>query len=301
VRVGVVFPQVEIGADAGGVRAYAQAAQDLGFDHLSALDHVLGADRATYPDLPGPYRAEHLIHEPFVLFGYLAGAAPKLELVTKVVVLTQRQAVLAAKQAAEIDILTGGKLRLGVGIGWNAVEVAALGMDFRNRARRFEEQIALMRQLWQEPLVTFEGKYHQVRAAGINPLPVQRPIPVWIGGSAEPALKRAAEIADGFFPQNPLPGGWAATLERMRVWRQAAGRDVATFGVEAIVKATGDNPDTWLREAEEWRALGATHIGFSTTGGGLGGADGHIARLRLIADAFGVGERQGSTLVTKGS
>ena len=149
-----------------------------------------------------------MFHEPFTLFGYLAAIAPGLELVTGVIILPQRQAVLVAKQAAEVDVLTAGKLRLGVGIGWNAVEYEALGMDFHNRGRRFEEQIDLMRRLWTEPVVSFDGRHHRVVAAGLNPLPIQRPIPVWIGGSSEAALKRAAEVADGFFPQRPLEGGW---------------------------------------------------------------------------------------------
>src|SRR3984893_14079600 len=154
-----------------------------------------------------------MFHEPFVLFGYLA-ALTRLELVSAVIILPQRQTALVAKQAAEVDVLTGGKLRLGVGIGWNTVEYEALGADFRTRARRFEEQIQLMRRLWTEPVITFEGQYHHVTAAGLNPLPVQRPIPLWIGASAEPALKCAAQIADGFFPQRPLEGGWPATLEK---------------------------------------------------------------------------------------
>ena len=167
-----------------------------------------------------------MFHEVFVLFGFVAAAAPKLELVTAVVILPQRQTALVAKQAAEIDVLTGGKLRLGVGIGWNWVEYEGLGLSFKNRARRFEEQIGLLRRYWQEPIFTHKGQYEQVTAAGINPLPIQRPIPIWIGGSAEPALKRAAEVADGFFPQRPLEGGWPATLAQMKAWREAAGQDL---------------------------------------------------------------------------
>src|SRR5689334_14487443 len=190
--VGVVFPQTEIGADPAGVRAYAQAAQDMEFSHLVVYDHVLGADTSAYPGWSGPYTSETMFHEVFVLFGYLAAAAPKLELVTSVVILPQRQTALVAKQAAEIDVLTGGRFRLGVGIGWNFVEYEGLNENFKNRGRRFEEQIEVMRKLWTEPVITFEGQYHKITAAGINPLPIQRPIPIWIGGSAEAALKRAA-------------------------------------------------------------------------------------------------------------
>ena len=285
--IGVVFPQTEIGADAGGVRAYAQAAQDLGYRHLLVYDHVLGADPAAHPGWSGPYTAETLFHEPFVLFGYLAAAAPALELVTGVIILPQRQTALVAKQAAEVDVLTEGKLRLGVGIGWNYVEYEGLGLEFKNRARRFEEQIELLRRLWQDPVITFEGRYERVVGAGIKPLPVQRPIPIWIGGSAEPALKRAAEIADGFFPQRPLEGGWPATLEKMRGWREAAGKDWATFGLEGRVNAGTGGPDDWRRTAAEWRALGVSHLSVNTMNGGLTGPDAHIQRIREVKEALG--------------
>src|SRR6266516_4401442 len=188
-RIGVVFPQTEIGPDRGAVRAYAEAARDLGFAHLLAYDHVVGADPSQHPGWSGPYTHETLFHEPFVLFGYVAALAPELELVTGVIILPQRQTVLVAKQAAEVDVLTGGRFRLGIGIGWNHVEYEALGQDFRTRAPRFEEQIALLRRLFQEPVVTCEGRFDRITAAGINPLPLQRPIPLWIGGSAEPALR----------------------------------------------------------------------------------------------------------------
>jgi probable F420-dependent oxidoreductase len=285
-RIGVVFPQTEIGADPGAVRAYAQAVEGLGFQHLLAYDHVLGADPAGHPGFSGPYTSQSLFHEPFVLYGYLAAVAPSLELVTGVIILAQRQAVLAAKQAAEVDVLTGGKFRLGVGIGWNAVEYEGLGMEFRNRGRRVEEQIALMRRLWTEPVVTFEGRYHRVTAAGINPLPVQRPIPVWIGASAEAAIKRAAETADGFFPQRPLEGGWPATMERIRGWLEAAGRDPRRFGIEQRINANSGTPDDWRKTAEEWRALGATHLSVNTMNAGLRGADAHVARLQQAYDAL---------------
>ena len=283
-RVGVVFPQIEIGADPGGVREFAQAVQELGFDHLLAYDHVLGADISARSDWPGPYTAEHQFHEIFVLFGYLAGIAPGLELVTGVLVLPQRQTALVAKQAAEIDVLTGGRFRLGVGLGWNFVEFEALGEEFSTRGRRSEEQIEVLRLLWQQPVVTFSGQWHHIPGAGINPLPVQRPIPIWIGGSAEVAIRRAARLADGFFPQRPLAGGWPATLERLRAWAEEAGRDPASIGIEQRIDVSTGTPDDWRAAVDEWRDLGATHISLATMRGGLEGPGGHIQRLQEAAE-----------------
>jgi len=282
VRIGVVFPQTEIGADPGGVHAFVQAVEELGYDHLLAYDHVLGADISHRQDWPGPYTAEHQFHEIFVLFGHLAAVVPSLELVAGVLVLPQRQTALVAKQAAEIDILTGGNFRLGVGLGWNFVEFEALGEDFSNRGRRSEEQIEVLRRLWTEPVVDFEGRWHRIPSAGINPLPVQRPIPIWIGGSAEAAIRRTARIADGFFPQRPLEGGWPATIERLRGWAEEAGRDPGSIGIEQRIQVAEGTPDDWRAAAEEWRELGATHLSVATMRGGLD-ADGHI---RVIAEAI---------------
>jgi probable F420-dependent oxidoreductase len=285
VQVGVVFPQTTIGVDPGGVRAFAQAAEELRYKHLLAYDHVLGADAARHADLTGPYRAEHLFHEILVLFGYLAAVAPGLELVTGVLVLPQRQTALVAKQAAEIDILTGGRFRLGVGLGWNYVEFEALGEEFRNRGRRVEEQIEVLRRLWTEPVLDFEGEWHRIPAAGINPLPVQRPIPIWIGASAEPAIRRAARLADGFFPQRPLEGGWPATMERFRGWVEEAGRDPAAIGVEQRLDISSGTPDDWRREAEEWEGLGATHLSV-TAREDAQGPDEHIALITRAAETL---------------
>lgn len=285
-QVGVVFPQLEIGETASGIREYTQAIQAQGYQHLLAYDHVLGAEPSSHPGWSGPYTYESTFHEIMTLFGYLAGIAPGLELVTGVVILPQRQTVLAAKQAAEIDVLTGGRFRYGVGIGWNYVEYEGLGLNFKNRARRFEEQIELLRRLWQEPVLTYKGRYEQVTAAGIKPLPVQRPIPLWIGGSAEPALKRAAELADGFFPQRPLEGGWPATLARMRGWAEAAGRDWSRFGIEARLNAGTGTPDEWRATVNTWRELGASHISVNTMSGNLGGPAGHIKRLGEVMAAI---------------
>lgn len=284
-QIGVVFPQTEIGPDPAGIKAYAHAVEELGYRHLVAYDHVLGADPTHRPGWRG-YTTDDQFHEPLVLFGYLAAIAPKLELVPSVIILPQRQTALVAKQAAEVDIITGGKFRLGVGIGWNPVEYEALGMNFHNRGRRLEEQIALLRRLWTERVVTFEGTYERVIEAGLHPLPVQRPIPIWIGASAEPAIKRAAELADGFFPQRPLEGGWRATMDRIRGWLGDAGRDPASFGIEARIEIARGTPDDWRQQVETWRGLGATHLSVNTMNGGLGGPDAHIERVRQAFDAI---------------
>jgi probable F420-dependent oxidoreductase len=286
-RLGVVLPQTEIGSGAGGVRAYAEAVAEAGFDHILAYDHVLGADPDGHPGFSGPYTAASAFHEPLVLYGFLAAVAPRLELVTGILILPQRQTALVAKQAAEIDLLTGGRFRLGVGLGWNPVEYEALGMTFTDRGRRAEEQIEVLRQLWQKPVVSFEGRYHTITAAGLNPLPVQRPIPVWMGGYSERALERIARIADGYFPgATPLDGGWERTLQRMREWRQDAGRDPADLGVEARIQAGTGNPDDWRRQAAEWQALGVTHLSVNTMGGGLTGPDAHIQRIAQAKEAL---------------
>ena len=229
-RIGVVFPQTELGGDVGAVRAYGEGVQELGFAHVLAYDHVVGADPNVHRGWRGPYDVSTTFHEPFVLFGYLA-AVTSLELVTGIIILPQRQTVLAAKQAAEVDLLTDGHFRLGVGIGWNAVEYEALGKDFSNRGERLEEQVALLRRLWTERTVTHEGVHERVTGAGLAPLPVQRPIPIWFGAVAERALRRVGRLADGWFPQVP-PG---PKLDEARaIVRGAAvdaGRDPDALGV----------------------------------------------------------------------
>jgi probable F420-dependent oxidoreductase len=283
VRIGVVFPQLEIGPDRGAVVAYAEAVQELGFAHLLAFDHVVGANPAGHPGWDGPYTHEEQFHEPLVLFGYLAAVAPKLELVTSILILPQRQTALVAKQVAELDLLTAGKFRLGVGQGWNQVEYEALGVDFANRGDRLEEQIELLRKFFTEDSFSFEGRYHRVTAAGINPLPLRRPPPIWVGAGSDRALRRAARVADGLFPQRPLgltdPAPWAATLGRVRGWVAEAGRDPGAFGIDRRIVVGPGTPDDWRRDIDEWRALGATHLSLDTMGGGLTTVDAHVARL----------------------
>jgi probable F420-dependent oxidoreductase len=280
-RVGVVFPQAELGGDPGAVRAYAQHVERLGFTHILAYDHVVGADRNVHKGFEGPYDVETTFHEPFVMFGYLA-AISSLELVTGVIILPQRQTALVAKQAAEVDLLSSGRLRLGIGIGWNAVEYEALGEDFGNRGKRSAEQIALLRRLWTEPVVTFDGEFHRVTGAGLAPLPVQRPIPVWIGAASVPGYRRAGRLGDGWFPlMSPGP-----RLDEARgVVEQAAveaGRDPGSIGMEGRVAWRGD-AGVVTDELAGWAAAGASHVSVNTMGAGLKTVDDHLAVLSTVA------------------
>jgi probable F420-dependent oxidoreductase len=285
-RVGVVFPQTEIGADPAVVRAYAAAVEELGYAHILAYDHVLGADPAGHPGWSGPYDVDTQFHEPFVLFGYLA-AITSLELVPGVIILPQRQTALVAKQAAEVDLLTEGRFRLGVGLGWNAVEYEALGKDFTNRGRRLEEQVALLRRLWTERSVTFDGRYESVVAAGLAPLPLQRPIPIWFGAQSPPAYRRAGRLADGWFPQwRPGPEVDQA-IEQVRAAAQASGRDPDSIGMEARV-GLARGVDDAAGQVQAWQALGASHVSVNTMGIGAGGVDRHIMALAEVARAIGL-------------
>ncbi len=284
-QIGVVFPQTEIGADVGAVRAYAERVEELGFAHLLAYDHVVGADPDVHVGWNGPYNIATTFHEPFVLFGYLAGITA-LELVTGIIILPQRQTVLAAKQAAEVDLLTSGHFRLGVGLGWNAVEYEALGKDFTDRGKRLSEQMVLMRRLWTERSVTHEGDYDRVTGAGLAPLPVQRPIPIWIGGSSPAAYRRIGRLADGWFPQT-APG--PRLDEALAVVEQAAieaGRDPKQLGMEGRASWTEAGLDKLVDHVERWQAAGATHLSINTMGAGLGAVDGHLAVLAEAAAAL---------------
>lgn len=281
-QLGVIFPQTEIGTDPKAIRDFVQAAEEMGYAHLIVFDHVLGADPAHYPEWQGPYTKHDMFHEPFVLYGYLAAITRRIELVTAVIILGQRQTALVAKQAAEVDVLSGGRLRLGVGIGWNAVEYEALGENFHNRGRRCEEQIAVLRALWTQEVVNFHGRWHHISHAGINPLPVQRPIPLWLGGGGthvEPVIARVGRLADGWFPQFAPDAVGRATLERMHGYARAAGRDPATIGIEGRISMANSTPDSWAQQAESWGSLGATHLSVNTMRAGFQTPDAHIAAI----------------------
>jgi probable F420-dependent oxidoreductase len=283
VRIGVVFPQTELGGDVGAVRAYAQGAEELGFTHLLAYDHVAGADPAVHVGWDGPYDVRTTFHEPMVMYGYLA-AVTSMELVTGVIILPQRQTVLAAKQAAEVDVLTGGKFRLGVGIGWNRVEYEALGQDFSTRGKRLEEQITLLRRLWTEQTVTFTGAFDRITGAALAPLPVQRPIPVWVGGQSPPAYRRAGRLADGWFPQ-VAPGPQLDEARRIVAEGAAeAGRDPASLGMEGRISWQQDQ-DKLAAAMRQWQDADATHLSVNTMGAGLKTVEDHLAALAAAAEA----------------
>ncbi len=280
-KIGAIFPQLDIGADRGAVQQYGLAVQQMGFDHLLAFDHVVGADRAVHAGWAGPYDANSTFHEPFVLFGFLAGLCPSLEFATGIVILPQRQTVLVAKQAAEVDILSGGQFRLGVGIGWNAVEYEALGERFNNRGRRIEEQIELLRRLWTEPSLTYEGKFHRLTGAALAPLPIQQPIPIWMGGGATLALERVGRLADGWF-SNIKPGPQLdEALATIREAAREAGRSPDDIGVEGRIMVGDGDLDRIAQEFGEWVHLGASHVSFNTMGAALEGVDAHIGALEL--------------------
>ena len=284
-QIGAVFPQTEIGSDVGAVRAYAQRVQELGFAHVLAYDHVVGADPAVHEGWRGPYNLRSTFHEPMVLFGYLAGVV-SVELVTGIIILPQRQTVLVAKQAAEVDVLNRGRFRFGVGLGWNPVEYEALGQSFSDRGKRMGEQVELLRRLWTEESVTFHGAYEHVTGAGLAPLPVQRPIPVWFGAASPPAYRRAGRLADGWFPQ--VPPGPRLDEARALVEQAAreAGRDPSSMGMEGRVSWGEGGAETLTHHIQKWRDAGATHVSVNTMGAGLVSVDDHLGALASAAGAL---------------
>ena len=288
-RIGAVFPQTEIGTDPAAIRDYVQAVEGLGFDHLTAIDHVLGAGAPSGPPWAKFYTRDRMFHEPLLLFAHLAAVTERIELTTAILILSQRQTALVAKQAAELDVLDGGRTRLGIGIGWNAVEFEALNENFRDRGRRVEEQVEVLRRLWSEDLVTFEGRWHRLSDVGINPPPVQRPIPVWFGAFEAVAIRRAARLGDGWL-MNPRtsPGDEGrAAIEEFHGFAREAGRDPAEIGIDATVHAHGEDPARWAEDARIWEDSGASHVTFRTIDCGFSGVDEHLDALRRFRAALG--------------
>ena len=288
-NTGVLFPTTEIGTDPIAIRDFAQAAESLGFDHMLFYDHVLGANEETPAGRGKPWRHTNMFHEPLVLFGYLAGVTRSIELATSILILPQRQTALVAKQAAAADVLSGGRLRLGIRVGMNPVEYEGMGAGFSDRGARTDEQIEVLRMLWTRELVTFEGRWHRITDAGINPLPVQRPIPLWIGGSADRVVRRLARLGDGwmFAGGGRVPDGDAmASLDRMRSYAREAGRDPSAIGIQKVIGHEEGIPEKWVEGLAAWRDAGATHIAFSTGGASLANPQEHIAAIRRFSETI---------------
>lgn len=288
-QIGAIFPQTEIEADAGAIREYAIAVEAMGYTHLAAYDHVLGANTASRPNWNGPYRLENSFQEPLVLFSFMAAVTSKVGFFTAILILSQRQAVLVAKQAACLDIYCEGRLRLGVGTGWNQVEYEALGMSYPERGKRIEDQIEVLRALWSQDAVSFDTGFHKITDAGINPLPVQQPIPIWLGGGSdrpmfatranEKVIRRIARIADGWCPMWQ-PGPRAAELmEIFRGYCYEFGRNPDDIGLEGSYVAARSEQDHWSEGLDAWRATGASHLSIITMGEGLKGVEEHLQRL----------------------
>jgi len=259
-------------------------------------DHILGSDLRFHPEITiVHYSHKTYVHEPFTLMGYLAAITKKLQLVTGILILPQRQTALVAKQAAEVDVLSGGRLRLGIGVGWNPVEFQALGQDFQNRGQRVEEQIAVLRALWTQEVVNFKGRWHQITYAGLNPLPVQRPIPIWMGGGVpvspiprEAPLRRIARMADGWSPLFAPDTAGQEAIQRMRGYAREVGRDPASIGIDGRVKVAGAGPEDWITEVKTWEDLGASHLTLATETGDLKSPDEHIDAIRRFKEQVGV-------------
>ncbi len=281
-EIGVIFPQTEVGYDTGAVRAIGQAASDLGYSHLAAYDHVLGGDTAILGNLGGPYGIDHPFREPLTMFSYLAGFT-KLGFATSILIGPQRQTALLAKQAAEVDMLCGGRFRLGLGVGWNKLEYDALGMPFDQRGALLEEQVAVLRALWTEKSVTFDGQFHHLNHAGIAPPPAQQPIPIWIGAFAPPALRRVGRLADGWFPMARPRGGLEEALAIIHEAAAEAGRDLSGFEFEGRLEYSIRDHDKIAEHARRWSDAGATHLSVNTMHSELRDADAHIAALQEMA------------------
>ena len=264
-QLGTLLPLGDIGGSPAVVKEYAEAAQSIGYDFVEAADHVLGVNAASRPGWDRNDN-EDLFHDPFVLFGYLAGVTPKLGFSTGVLILAQRQTALVAKQAACLDQLCGGRFRLGVGVGWNEVEYVALNENFHNRGRRSEEQVQVMQKLWAEPHVKFEGRWHHIDDAGINPRPASGKVPVWYGGHVEQTLQRVAKWGDGWMPNAYSPDQSALDVfAKLRKMTEEAGRDPKEVNIEVWTSMGSGGEADWNKEAKFWKAAGVSHICLTTT------------------------------------
>lgn len=290
-QVGVVYPQTELEPDPSIVRDFAQGVEALGYRHILAYDHVLGANPRGPSGRLGPYTSDDSFMEPFALFSFIAAITRAMGFITGIIILPQRQTALVAKQAATLDRLCGGRLRLGIGVGWNPVEYLALSQDFSTRGARSEEQVQLLKRLWTEPLLSFEGRWDSIPDAGINPLPVQQPIPIWFGGHADAVLRRMARHGDGWLPGFASVTDAMPSLERLKGYLEGEGRDPDSFGIEPRPKLAGGSIDLLLRRVEEWTQAGASHLSINTMGCGFSDLGQHLHALEDFATNYQVGGR----------
>ena len=277
-QIGAVFPHNEIGTDPGAIKAYAQGVEAMGITHLLIYDHVLGADPDREGGFRGPYDKDVAFHEPFTTFAFIAGVTDKIDLITTVMILPQRQTVLAAKQAAEVALLSNNRFKLGIGVGWNELEYVGLNETFNNRGRRQEEQVDVMRKLWSEDSLDYTGEYHRIDKASINPRP-SKTIPIWFGGSAPALLDRVARLGDGWIPLMGANDKAKACIDTIKQTRKAAGLSFANFGIQAQAQYAGGSPERWRKHAEAWREMGCTHLAVATHNAGPTNVDGHLARI----------------------
>ncbi|NKQ36686.1 MAG: LLM class F420-dependent oxidoreductase [Chloroflexi bacterium] len=282
-KIGVVFPQTEFGGDPAAIRDYAQTAEGLGYTHILAYDHVLGVNPPDPATWRGPYTYKDPFYEPFVLFSYMTAVTQSIEFVTGILILPQRETALAAKQAATLDVLSHGRFRLGVGIGWNEGEYVALNQDFHTRGKRIEEQIEVLRLLWTQKLVTYNGRWHHIPDAGLNPLPVQRPIPIWLGGHADAVLRRVARMGDGWLPNYRTAEKAQPSLDKLDAYLAEYGRSRADIGLEFRLHYKNSDPAQWGPIIQAWQAAGATHMSLNTMGCGFTTPYEHIEAIRRFA------------------
>jgi probable F420-dependent oxidoreductase len=281
-NIGVIYPQTEYGNDPTAIRDYAQTAEALGYTHIVAYDHVLGANPERPGGWSGPYTYQTPFQEVFVLFSFMAAVTTRIEYATGILILPQRETALVAKQAATLDVLSGGRFRLGVGIGWNEVEYIALNQNFKTRGRRIEEQVPLLRRLWREDLITYKSEWHDIPDAGLNPLPT-RPIPIWFGGHADPVLKRVATMGDGWFPNYRTPTDAQPSLDAIARYAAEVGRNRDDIGIEARIAYGNGDVQRWQSLLQEWRTVGATHITLNTMGSGFTTPQAHLDAITRFA------------------
>jgi probable F420-dependent oxidoreductase len=285
-KYGVVFPQTEFPSDPVATKDFAQAAEDLGYHHMLAYDHLLGANPNREGGWSGPYTYKDPFQEPLILFSYLAGVTEHLSFITGIIILPQRETVLFAKQAATLDVLCQGRLRLGIALGWNQVEYISQNKNFHNRGTRIEEQVAVLRKLWTQELVTFTGRWHTIPDAGLNPLPIQRPIPLWFGGHADPVLRRVAKLGDGWLPNYRSAEDGAGALDKLNSYLAAADRRLDQIGIEPRLRYENGDQQTWHMLARGWQSAGATHLTVITMGAGFKTPQEHIRAITRYAEAL---------------